>query len=126
MDEKRLSQNIEDSKKISLEIEKVSDEINQLKLFENDSIDFFDQTQKFFSELSSFQKTVRDMSDFEAIRSDYQRLQNLVFIDIDVFRDKLHKKKNLLIQKQEYLYYERQKLQVLPHEKSKKIGEKNG
>lgn len=41
MDEKRLSQNIEDSKKISLEIEKVSDEINQLKLFENDSIDFF-------------------------------------------------------------------------------------
>ncbi|MCK1253110.1 hypothetical protein MX081_03150 [Streptococcus uberis] len=66
------------------------------------------------------------MSDFEAIRSAYQRLQNLVFIDIDVFRDKLHKKKNLLIQKQEYLYYERQKLQVLPHEKSKKIGEKNG
>ncbi|MCK1162041.1 hypothetical protein MXZ82_06905 [Streptococcus uberis] len=56
MDEKRLSQNIEDSKKISLEIEKVSDEINQLKLFENDSIDFFDQTQKFFFRTIIFSK----------------------------------------------------------------------
>ncbi|MCC9987799.1 hypothetical protein HK339_02810, partial [Streptococcus agalactiae] len=69
MNEKKLSENIEESKKITLEIEKVSDELNQLKLFENDSVDFFDQTQKVFSDLSLFQKTVRDMSDFEAIRS---------------------------------------------------------
>lgn len=66
------------------------------------------------------------MSDFEAIRSDYQRLQNLVFIDIDDFKDKLLKKKNQLIQKQDNLYYERQKLQVLPQEKVMKVGEKNG
>ncbi|HEM9616322.1 hypothetical protein SUC37_02610 [Streptococcus agalactiae] len=126
MNEKKLSENIEESKKITLEIEKVSDELNQLKLFENDSVDFFDQTQKVFSDLSLFQKTVRDMSDFEAIRSDYQRLQNLVFIDIDDFKDKLLKKKNQLIQKQDNLYYERQKLQVLPEEKVMKVGEKNG
>ncbi|AIX04803.1 TPA: hypothetical protein VAW45_000443 [Streptococcus agalactiae] len=126
MNEKKLSENIEESKKITLEIEKVSDELNQLKLFENDSVDFFDQTQKVFSDLSLFQKTVRDMSDFEAIRSDYQRLQNLVFIDIDDFKDKLLKKKNQLIQKQDNLYYERQKLQVLPQEKVMKVGEKNG
>lgn len=126
MNEKKLSENIEESKKITLEIEKVSDELNQLKLFENDSVDFFDQTQKVFSDLSLFQKTVRDMSDFEAIRSDYQRLQNLVFIDIDDFKDKLLKKKNQLIQKQDNLYYERQKLQVLPQEKVMKVGAKNG
>lgn len=126
MNGKKLSENIEESKKITLEIEKVSDELNQLKLFENDSVDFFDQTQKVFSDLSLFQKTVRDMSDFEAIRSDYQRLQNLVFIDIDDFKDKLLKKKNQLIQKQDNLYYERQKLQVLPQEKVMKVGEKNG
>lgn len=126
MENKKLTQNLEDSKKVLLEIEKVTDDLEHLIAFENESIDFFDQTQKNFSNLLSFQKTAKDLSDFDAIRSDYQHLQHIVFIDIDDFKEKLITKKKQLIQKQDQLYYERQKLLISDQEKAKKVGVKNG